>query len=89
MKSAFRIGTFTTLAAAVLIVSVASEPAMALCKYGTKHCVNPDPGYKPPKIGGATPPEPGDTSECKNFPNMCGSGSNYWGDPSQDKPVAR
>jgi len=81
MKSAFRIGAFTTLVAAALLVAVASEPAQANCKYGTKHCVNPNPGYQPPKLGGAKMPEPGDTSECKYFPNSCGSGPSYWATP--------
>jgi hypothetical protein len=37
-----------------IVVAIAfaatSAPAMALCKYGTPHCVNPNPGPKAPVV---------------------------------------
>ena len=51
------LGRAAMLAATLTLSSFAflggsAEPAMALCKYGTPHCVNP---HKPtvPKVGGA------------------------------------
>ena len=32
---------------------------MVLCKYGTPHCVNPDPGPKAPKVNTNTLPDDG------------------------------
>jgi hypothetical protein len=54
-----------------------------LCKYGTRDCVNPDPGPKPPKVGGAQWPDSGwEDPDCKYF-RSCGTGApGAWGDPS-------
>jgi hypothetical protein len=54
-----------------------------LCKYGTPHCVNPNPRPKPPKVGGAGFPDSGWTDpDCKYYGN-CGTGTpTGWGDPS-------
>jgi hypothetical protein len=49
--------TVLTLAGAFgVFFAVGSSPALALCKYGTPHCVNPDPGPKPPMVGGVQLP---------------------------------
>jgi hypothetical protein len=47
------------LAGAVTFIAAGVEPAMALCKYGTPHCVNPNPGPTPPKVGGEQIPGSG------------------------------
>jgi len=36
------------LAGASALLAAGAAPAMALCKYGTPHCVNPNPGPKFP-----------------------------------------
>lgn len=48
------------------------DPAMALCKYGTPHCVNPNPGQKLPPVGGAKLPDDGWVDpDCKYYPGLC------------------
>lgn len=48
------------------------DPAMALCKYGTPHCVNPHPGLTLPKVGGAKLPDDGWVDpDCKYYPGSC------------------
>jgi hypothetical protein len=54
-----------------------------LCKYGTKNCVNPSPGPKPPKVGGARLPDSGwQDPDCKYYGNCNTGGPGAWGDPS-------
>ena|SRR5690348_10239609 len=54
-----------------------------LCKYGTKHCVNPNPGPKFPKVGGAQlPPNGWQDPDCKYYGNCNTGGPGDWGDPS-------
>jgi hypothetical protein len=43
--------------AAVLALAVSAAPAMALCKYGTPHCINKDPGPKAPVVNTTTIPD--------------------------------
>ena len=55
-----------------------------MCKYGTPHCVNPNPGPGRPKVGGAKFPDNGWTgSDCKYYGN-CNTGTSpqNWGDPT-------
>jgi hypothetical protein len=54
------------------MLTMSASPAEALCKYGTPHCVNPNPGPKLPKVGGAQIPDSGwEDPDCKYFHN-CG-----------------
>ena len=54
-----------------------------LCRYGSPHCVNPHPGPKPPKVGGAKLPDSNwEDPDCKYY-GSCGTGNpGNWGDPS-------
>jgi hypothetical protein len=57
-------------AGAGLSVTASVEPAMALCKYGSPHCVNPRPGPKLPTVGGAKIPGSGWVDpDCKYYGN--------------------
>jgi hypothetical protein len=76
--------TLTLAGAAFVLLAASAEPAMALCKYGTPHCVNPHPGPAAPKVGGATIPDSGwEDPDCKYY-GSCGVGSTpeNWGDPA-------
>lgn len=58
-----------TLAGAAFLAASA-DPALALCKYGTPHCVNPNPGPKLPSVGGAQIPDSGWVDpDCKYYGN--------------------
>jgi hypothetical protein len=63
----------TLLLALVIASDGAINPASALCKYGTPHCVkNPKP--VPPKIGGIKQPDNGWVDpDCKDYPGLCSS----------------
>jgi hypothetical protein len=51
-------------------LAVSAPPAMALCKYGTPHCVNPYPGPQPPAINGVQiPPSDWHDPECGFYGN--------------------
>ena len=55
-----------------------------MCKYGSPHCVNPNPGPGRPTIGGAKFPDNGWTDgDCKYYGN-CNTGTSpqNWGDPT-------
>jgi hypothetical protein len=57
-------------AAAVVALAIDAAPVMALCKYGTPHCANPDPGPKPPKVNTTTIPDDGWVDpDCKYYGN--------------------
>jgi hypothetical protein len=60
-----------------------SAIVLVLCKYGTRNCVNPNPGPKPPKVGGAKMPDSGwEDPDCKYY-GSCGTGTpGNWGDPA-------
>jgi len=47
------------------------DPAMALCKYGTPNCVNPNPGRPPlPTVGGVKIPDSNWVDpDCKYYGN--------------------
>ena len=65
-------------------VSAPSAIVKVMCKYGTPHCVNPNPGPGRPKAGGAEFPNGGWTDpDCKYYGN-CNTGTSpqNWGDPS-------
>lgn len=54
------------------------------CRYGSPHCVNPNPGPGRPTIGGAKFPDNGWTDgDCKYYGN-CNTGTSpqNWGDPT-------
>ena len=58
------------LAAAGSFLTAGTEPALALCKYGTPHCVNPNPGPHLPKVGGEQIPGSGWVDpDCKYYGN--------------------
>lgn len=62
--------------------AAASPIVKVMCKYGTPHCVNPNPGPARPKIGGAKFPDNGDP-DCKYYGNCdTGTSPENWGDPS-------
>jgi hypothetical protein len=65
--------TILTLAGAVCTFLAAGvDPAMALCKYGTPHCVNPHPGPSLPTVGGAQIPDSGwEDPDCQYY-HSCG-----------------
>jgi hypothetical protein len=71
-----------SVAAVSVLLTASVEPAMALCKYGTPHCVNP---HRPqlPTVGGAKLPDSGwQDPDCKYYGN-CNTGEpGQWGDPS-------
>ena len=58
-----------SLAGASILLTTISKPAMALCKYGTSHCVNPHQ-HEPPKVGGEKMPGSGWVDpDCKYYGN--------------------
>jgi len=68
--------SYKSLAAAMIVAGAAcaffgasAEPAFALCKYGTPHCVNPNPGPKVNGPNGNKLPDgpPGATVDCEQF----------------------
>jgi hypothetical protein len=72
--------------AAGAFLATGAEPAMALCKYGTPHCVNPNPGPKLPTVGGAKFPDSGwEDPDCKYYRN-CGYASRIGHGPSMRPP---
>jgi hypothetical protein len=85
-RSRAAIVTALTLAGPVCaLFAVSADPAIALCKYGTPHCVNPNPRPEPPKVGGAEWPDSGwEDPDCKLFGN-CNPGPDNWGDPAARK----
>ena len=54
-----------------------------LCKYGTPHCVNPNPGPQVPTVNKTRLPESGWTDpDCRYYGN-CNTGTpGSWGDPA-------
>jgi hypothetical protein len=71
-----------SLAAAGILLTASVEPTMALCKYGTPHCVNP---HRPqlPTVGGAKWPDSGwQDPDCKYYGNCNTGDPGQWGDPS-------
>jgi len=68
------IATGLVLAAASAFVTTSADPAMAICKYGTPHCINKHPGPQPPTVGGVSMPGSGWVDpECEYYPGLCGS----------------
>jgi hypothetical protein len=58
----------------VALVSIAS-PALAICKYGSPHCINPHPGPKLPAVNtNHLPDSPPGNEDCKYF-GSCDDGS--------------
>jgi hypothetical protein len=63
------------IAASFLGFAVAATPALALCSYGSPHCVNPHPGPKIPKARSAgLPDQPPGNEDCVYYGN-CNDGS--------------
>ena len=70
-----------TLAGAGLFFTAGTDTAVALCKYGTPHCINKNPGPKLPTVGGVKIPDSGWVDpDCQYYGN-CNS--------SEVKGVAR
>jgi hypothetical protein len=66
-----------TLAIATSLVALAfaATPALALCKYGTPHCVNPHPGPSLPEVNTTRlPDQPPGNEDCVYYGN-CDDGS--------------
>jgi hypothetical protein len=63
------------IASSLTVLAFGATPAFAICKYGTPHCINPNPGPKIPKINTNRLPDspPGD-DDCKYYGN-CDDGS--------------
>ena len=52
---------------------------MVLCKYGTPHCVNPDPGPKAPKVNTNTLPDDGWVDpDCAYYSGLCDFPNEDW-----------
>lgn len=64
------LSAFAIVCATATAVTMTASPAMALCKYGTPHCVNPNPGPQLPKVGGVSiPPSDWHDPECGYYGN--------------------
>ena len=78
---------FAAPAGAVPTLPGAAAPAygviQVLCKYGSPHCVNPNPRPGAPSVGGAQIPDSGwEDPDCKYY-GSCGTGTpGNWGDPA-------
>jgi hypothetical protein len=71
----------TLAGAAGFFFATGTEPAVALCKYGTPHCINKNPGPKLPTVGGVKIPDSGWVDpDCKYYGNC---------DSSEVKGVSR
>ena len=63
------------IASSLVAFALVATPALAMCRYGTPHCVNPNPGPKVPKANTALlPDQPPGNEDCKYF-NDCDNGS--------------
>ena len=63
------------LASTLLALTLVATPALALCKYGSPHCVNPHPGPSLPKVNTTRlPDQPPGNEDCAYYGN-CGDGS--------------
>jgi hypothetical protein len=57
-----------------LVFAAGAAPAMALCKYGTPHCINKNPGPKAPTVNTTTLPDSGwEDPDCAYYGNCIGS----------------
>jgi hypothetical protein len=83
LSGAAIVTALTLVGSACVLFAASTDPALALCKYGTPHCVNPNPRPDPPKAGTASLPDGTDDPDCGLF-NNCGlSGDpDNWGDPA-------
>src|SRR5262245_31230609 len=62
------------LAGASALVATSAEPAMALCKYGTPHCINKNPGPALPTVNNTRLPDSNWVDpDCKFYPGLCGA----------------
>ena len=63
------------LASSLMALAFVATPALALCKYGSPHCINPNPGPSLPKVNTTRLPDqpPGD-EDCAYYGN-CDDGS--------------
>ena len=78
------------LAGAGTFFTASVEPAMALCKYGTPNCVDPNPGPEPPKVGGEQIPGSGWVDpDCKYYGNCDSSEVKGTARRQQTGPVNR
>jgi hypothetical protein len=63
-----------TLAGAGLFFTAGTEPAVALCKYGTPHCINKNPDPRLPTVGGVKIPDSGWVDpDCQYYGNCYSS----------------
>src|SRR5262245_38801550 len=87
LTAAVGLSLFGDEASAFPIDGSAATPQEAvirvLCKYGTPHCANPNPGPKLPQVGGAQlPPDGWQDPDCKYYGNWNSGSPGAWGDPS-------
>ena len=69
-RSRAALAVLTLAAATCALFAAGAEPAMALCKYGTPHCVNPNPGPKAPTPKNIRIPDSNWTDpDCKYYGN--------------------
>lgn len=75
------------LAGAVFtLLAAGTGPAFALCKYGTPHCVNPNPRPPLPAVGGVQIPDSGwQDPDCKYY-HACGYTGLATGQPARTAP---
>jgi hypothetical protein len=83
LSGAALLAALTLTGAVGTLLAGSAEPAMALCKYGSPHCVNPNPGPHAPKPPGAAWPSSGwEDPDCQYY-GSCGTGTpGNWGDPA-------
>ncbi len=63
------------LASSLMALAFVATPALAICKYGSPHCVNPHPGPKIPTINTTRlPDQPPGNDDCQYYGN-CDDGS--------------
>jgi hypothetical protein len=63
------------IVSSLMALAFVASPALAICKYGSPHCVNPHPGPKAPTVNtNRLPDGPPGNDDCKYYGN-CDDGS--------------
>ena len=69
------------IASSLMTLAFVATPALALCKYGSPHCINPHPGPSLPKLNTTRlPDQPPGNEDCTYY------GSCYDGSPDGTGP---
>jgi hypothetical protein len=70
---------FAAMPGPIMIGPAEGGIVMVECKYGGPHCVNPDPGPKPPKVNTNQFPDDGWTDpDCKYYGDLCDFPNEGW-----------